>query len=309
MHVFICLLLTIICTSCGNSPFLPFQGTAQKISSSTDRAFSEYWYDGQAEINIFEVRQARYADIHPGKTVLIFVTEDFLIDKQVKNEHYTGERFTSILKTNSLWHFITGLYDYSIMTSVFTPVDRSQYPHSVKVTGSAQDWCGQSFSQMNLDQDQYRIRSYSYFEEKGDQEYLANTCLLEDEILALIRLDPAKLPTGEIEVIPGMTISRLMNAKIQPFIAHATLTDYEGNDFPGNDLSSYLLKFQELNRSVEVVFTNEFPFEIIGWRDTYPTLSGEIMTSTAVRTHKSKSKYWELHALKDSSMRSRLGLQ
>ena len=43
--------------------------------------FGDYWYQGKAELNRFELSQVRYGEIRKGDAVLIFVTEDFLKDK------------------------------------------------------------------------------------------------------------------------------------------------------------------------------------------------------------------------------------
>ena len=108
-------------------------------SHAQQNLWEKLWYDGKAEISTYDVQQARYKDIHPGKTVLIFVTEDFLTDKQVKNESNETKNSTTVLKTNIVRHFNTGVYDYSIMSSVFTPIDKNKYPKTLKVTTSSQD--------------------------------------------------------------------------------------------------------------------------------------------------------------------------
>ena len=59
---------------------------------------------------------------------MIFVTEDFLTEKQVKNDHYKNPKSVSILKNNQISKFPTGIYDYSIMKSVFTPIDIKEFP-------------------------------------------------------------------------------------------------------------------------------------------------------------------------------------
>ena len=54
-------------------------------------AVNNYWSQGKAEVNVYEVSQNRYQENHSGQLVSVFVTEDFLTDKQVKNEHYVNE--------------------------------------------------------------------------------------------------------------------------------------------------------------------------------------------------------------------------
>ena len=81
-----------------------------------DKDFDSYWYNYGAEISRFELEQSRYGEIHSGEVVLIFVTEPFLPDVQVKSD-FDASRGMSIpiLKLNLIKRFDTGIYDYSIM--------------------------------------------------------------------------------------------------------------------------------------------------------------------------------------------------
>ena len=47
-------------------------------------AFGSYWYQGKAEINTYALAQFRYGEKREAEAVLIFVTEDFSREKQVK---------------------------------------------------------------------------------------------------------------------------------------------------------------------------------------------------------------------------------
>ena len=50
------------------------------------------------------------------------------------------------------------------MTSVFAPEDVQKYPLPLKISSSAQEWCGHAYTQMNLAEKGYRVRIHSYFE-------------------------------------------------------------------------------------------------------------------------------------------------
>ena len=52
--------------------------------SPPSQEFSDYWYAGKAELTSYHLTQSRYGGLHDGDAVLIFVTEDFSKDKQVK---------------------------------------------------------------------------------------------------------------------------------------------------------------------------------------------------------------------------------
>jgi len=126
--------------------------------------FKKYWYAGKAELTHYHLEQARYGEIHSGDAVLIFVTEDFLGDKQVKYERGPRpENLRSVMKLNFTRHFFTGIYPYTMITSVFTPVD-VQNASALKVSSSTQEWCGQTYMQLN-----YKGILHSYFQSEADQ--------------------------------------------------------------------------------------------------------------------------------------------
>ena len=85
--------------------------------------FHSYWYNHGAEITRFELEQSRYGEIHPGHAILIFVTEPFLPDIHVKSDYESSRKKSiPVLKLNLIKRFSTGIYDYSMMKSVFTPI-------------------------------------------------------------------------------------------------------------------------------------------------------------------------------------------
>lgn len=299
--------LFFITTNCKNENTIRTE-RAMRVSMENDQEWQQYWYDGKAEVNIYETEQARYQDVHPGKTVLIFVTEDFLTEKQVKNETYGNQPSTSVLKTNMIRKFDTGIYDYSIMSSVFTPVDHKSYPNTLKVTLSAQDWCGQSFMQLNHENNKYLVNQYSYFEKEGDRSFQVDDYLMEDELFNQLRFNPEILPTGSIKILPGTTFSRLKHIEFKPYQAEASQKNYTGSEFEGEHLESYEIHYPDLDRNFEIIYEAKFPYAIAGWKDTYPVFSGEKLTSLYRRISSKRLPYWSQHNLSDSYLRKELGL-
>lgn len=177
--------------------------------------FRSYWYSGKAELTRYALEQARYGEIHKGDAVLIFVTEPFLTDKQVKHESGEGSKAVSVLKLNLVKKFFTGIYPYSIMTSIFSPVDTAKH-RTLKVTTSSQEFCGHTFTQLNFRNNQYQTQVRSYFQVEGDRNFYLEATLLEDEIWTRIRLAPETLPKGEIELIPATQFSQLWHVDLKP---------------------------------------------------------------------------------------------
>lgn len=274
--------------------------------------FGDYWYQGKAELNRYELEQARYGELHKGEAVLIFVTEDFLTDKQVKFERGDGTKAVSILKLNSARKFYTGIYPYSNLTSVFTPVDQKKHPQSLKISTTVQEWCGHVYSQLNLRDGSYRGISHSYFQEEADQQFDLKAALLEDEIWTRIRLAPGSLPTGNIELIPDLQFIRLRHLKFEVQKATAELKTAVGSKLSKNPVMEYSVSYKDINRKVRIFFEKTFPHEILSWEEEITSGWGpgaKTLTTRAVRTHKVITDYWSKNSVADADYRNQLGLQ
>ncbi|MGI9534613.1 MAG: hypothetical protein ACR2NW_06660, partial [Thermodesulfobacteriota bacterium] len=110
-----------------------------KTTPYNTEQFKNYWYSGNAEITSYKLEQARYGEIHKGYAVLIFVTEDFSKSKHVKLDDPASNKSDAvkILKLNLVKKFNTGVYRYSIMESIFTPVNSGNFPDTLKLTSSS----------------------------------------------------------------------------------------------------------------------------------------------------------------------------
>ncbi len=268
--------------------------------------FADQWYQGKAEITSYQLQQARYGDIHPGEAVLIFVTEDFSREKQVKldNPAESPDDAVKIMKLNAMRSFRTGIYEYNLMRSVFTPVENTTYPNSMKVTGSFQDWCGQSWMQYNLDGNRYHVRQFSYFESEGDRDFHVDNAMLEDEIWTLIRTAPHTLPVGEISMIPGIFFTRLRHRDGKPEKAMAQLQRVGG-------AYTYSIAYPEFGRTLSIHFEDRFPYEISGWEEVTRSGFGEkttVLTTRATVQKRIMSDYWKRNNPSDRALRAELGL-
>ncbi len=282
---------------------------AQKMVSSDSKEFHDYWYSGDAELTRYQLEQARYGEVHKGDAVLIFVTEDFWTDKQVK---YEGGKRTNkvkpILKLNFTRKFFTGIYPYSMMSSIFSPIDDSQ--SAIKVTTSSQEWCGHTFSQLNLDNNKYKGKLFSYFQDEGDQEFQIDKALLEEEIWSKIRLNPASLPTGDIKLIPNTQALRLNHRKFGVENAKASLETFQDATLSDKPLNKYRVEYKDFKRVLEISYETVFPYAIVAWEEQMESgfRNPQLLTTRAVRTHTINSPYWGKHNLEDAKLRKELGL-
>jgi len=247
-----------------------------------------------------------------GNALMVFVTEPFLVNRQVKKEKKSDEASTKVLKLNMTKDFVTGIYDYHMMTSVFDPVDRKNFDHALKMTTSSQEWCGQTFLQLNADQDHWNVEGRSYFQEEGDLDTSMDRALLEDEIWTRIRIAPEELPEGERDLFPAGMALRLMHQGLQ--LRKAELQKFRSGEkdslFPGKELKGYKIHYKEPERIVRIYYEGSFPHRIAGWEEHLKNEGGEKkLRVRAIRTHQIRSPYWEENAKKHRELRKELGLE
>jgi len=262
--------------------------------------FKEYWYTGEAEITSYKLEQARYGEIRDGHAVLIFVTEPFLVDKQVKADRSNADNIP-VLKLNSTKKYFTGIYPYSIMSSSFYPVQDNQ--HAIKISSSVQEWCGHVYAQLNNRED-FEYEAHSYFEGEADQEFKMEKNILENELWNKLRINPNGLPQGQLEVIPSLEYIRVAHKKIKAYKALANLTQNDG-------ISSYSISYPDLERTLTINFSTAFPHTIESWSDEFKSGYGAnaiLLTSRATKIKLVNTPYWQQNENKDIILRDHLGL-
>ncbi len=264
------------------------------------KEFKDYWYSGNAEITSYKLEQARYGELREGTSVLIYVTEPFAADKQVKADQSNPENIP-VLKLNSTKKYLTGIYPYSIMSSSFYPVHDNQ--QAIKVAFSAQEWCGQVFAQIN-NREKFKIKTFSYFESEGDKDFELDKDVLENEIWNKIRINPSHLPIGEIKMIPSLEYIRMGHKELKAYNAITTLTIMNG-------VNTYKINYPALDRTLEINFDPAFPYTIDSWSETFTSGFGDrakTMTSKATKIKTIKTPYWRQNRNNDISLRDTLGL-
>lgn len=295
------LFFALTISSCGTPETTEATATANTslVNKVKSGDFTDYWYQGEAEVNSYHLEQTRYGEVRNGDAVFVFVTEDFSKSKQVKldNSEEAGDDKVSVLKLNTLRKFHTGIYDYSMMASIFTPVDLKKYPHTLKTTTTSQDWCGHTFTQFNLEEDNYKITEFSYFESEGDKVIKTDDVLLEDELWTRLRINPGSIPEGNVELIPGTFFTRLKHAELKPKQAQINIQKGEG-------VSILNVVYLHLERSLTVRFESDFPFKILSFKEN--NSAGEVTQAVLKKTL--KSAYWAKNSSRFANLRDSLEL-
>lgn len=186
------------------------------------------WGDGRAELNGYQLQIPRYGQPREGSLVLIYVTEQLSDSLRVKadpGKHPPSDVY-SVLKLNAVRKFQTGIYDYSVMTSVFSRTDFGEHERPFpwrKVSMSSQEWCGHVFHQLlapGAASPLISSHSHSYFD--GEADDLRNLdakpgSILEDELPLLLRSYAQKrdlLAAGArltVPFLPSLVRARLLH--------------------------------------------------------------------------------------------------
>jgi len=193
---------------------------AVNISLSSAQDFWSWWGDGKGELSSYKVIVPRYGELREGYSILVFVTEDISRATRIKDD--SGKLPASdrvpVLKLNRVVKFTTGLYDYSIMTSTFSSVNaelgRNPF-EPLKISFSAQEWCGHVMQMLIPQRDQVELTRHSYFQGEGDQKRnikLPANAAFEDNLPIWIReLNGEAMVAGqrrELQIFPSSWISR-----------------------------------------------------------------------------------------------------
>ena len=280
------------------------------LTNPESNQFRAYWYPNGAEISRYALTQSRYGEIHKGEAVMIFVTESMDPDAQVKADR-PGPDDVPVLKLNATRRFYTGIYPYSVMSSIFSPVDAGRHPLPLKITFSAQEWCGHVFAQMNLKGDRYRVHLRSYFESEGDRDFSVPGLISEDAVFNRIRIAPADLPVGTFDMLPSSLYTRLLHRPLTPRKVTASLVRTEKKSLEGAPLAAYTMRFGDEDRTVTIFFEIDFPHRIQAWEETHRSLAhfGERrLTTRAERTHTIMTDYWNKHSNEDRGLLKKLGI-
>ena len=293
-------------------------GSGARVGAAGEETpdFYAYWGDGQAEVSSYRVVQSRYGEQREAYGVLVFVTEDINRKTFIKVESPTPpEDRIYTLKLNSVLKFTTGIYDYSVMTSVFSAVDGGSGgdPFELKkLTMSSQEWCGHVFEEVTVVGGELKGDLNSYFEREGKRDYVLDLpdSGFESEDNLLIRIRELRGPFMEpgerrqISLMPGLWQLRASHQKRH--LAAATLTRGsvargEGIAVEGEEKAREAIRWEWKvagGREKSVWVEEAYPHRILAWQDSDGN-SGHLLKTLRL-------PYWQLHDIADGKYRAEL---
>lgn len=268
--------------------------------------FAATWYDGNAELSGYRITVPRYGELRTGELVLIYVTEPMNRDTRIKDDDAPPDARVQVLKLNANLSFLTGIYPYSVMTTVFSPVDdwreRGVERFSpVKITLTAQEWCGHVFHGVWPGSASFESELVSYFASEGESDRVVASplgTLYEDALLIQLReLDGPFADGGDFRghVVPSLW--RVRRSHVQPEAMAATITRTNA-ERSGVAVTRFVLTMGSYRRTIDV--ERAAPRRIVGWS----TSEGE----EASLLDTARLPYWRQNHVGEEALRHRLGL-
>lgn len=267
--------------------------------------FWERWGDGRAELSGYRVTTRRYGEPRRGELTLVYVTEPHDRRTWIKDDGVEDPHRVQVLKLNVSLKFLTGIYPYSVLTSVFAPVDRWWRERErftpVKITMSAQEWCGHVFHGLWPGDGRLRGVRLSYFAGEGETTRLvdvpANT-LYEDALLIQLREPDGPFAGGDDWtgwMVPSLWGLRRGHGEPEPVRGEVRRTEATRDGVP---VTRFEVRYGDVTRTVDV--ERAPPRRILGWT----TSDGE--RAELVRSE--RLAYWRLNRRGDEARREEMGL-
>ena len=265
--------------------------------------FNRVWRDGRAEMSGYRMIVPRYGALRPAELVLIYVTEPMDRRTWIKDDNVPAEHRVDVLKLNISLKFETGIYPYSVLTSVFAPIDAygGDRFRPTKITMSAQEWCGHVFSGVWPGRDRFAAQTISYFASEGERSEIVRTpedALYEDALLIQLReLDGPFARGGDWRGAIVPSLWRVRRGHVEPRATDATIARSSA-ELDGVPVTRFVLRDGDYQRTFDV--ERAAPRRIVHWTSS----DGE--DATLLRT--ARLRYWEMNGPGGEAHRTELGL-
>ncbi len=297
--------LAFLVLACSVSWGATWGGAAGEPSRFASSGFWKHWGDGRAEVSGYALKTTRYGQSRDGELVLIYVTEPMDRRTWIKDDRgqvADGHR-VNVLKLNHVVKFRTGIYPYSVMTSVFAPVD-GLFPERfdpAKITLTAQEWCGHVYHQLRRSDGGFDEEIRSYFSAEGERDARRKTppgALYEDALLIQLRELDGPFNEGERwegPLVPGLWSVRKAHRELAPVAATIERSAARRGELA---VTRFTVRREGFTWTLDV--ENRPPRRVLGWS----TSDGEEASLLGTE----RLPYWQLNGSGDESHLKKIGL-
>jgi len=281
-----------------------FADLPEEPETTASSEFWDHWGDGKAELAGYRGEISRYGELRSATAVMIYVTEPHDRRTWVKDNSVSEPHRVDVLKLNRTLKFQTGTYPYSVMTSVFSPVDdwgRARF-QPTKITMSSQEWCGNVFSGLWPGPETAFHELRSYFASEGDSSRRFSPpegTLYQDALPIQLRELDGPFNGGEDwsgDLVPSLWHARKDHVELAPVEATIERTDASVD---GTPVHRFTLSYADVEITYDI--EREAPHRLVRWTHSDGSHL-ELIKSTRL-------PYWKLNEKGDESYREELGLE
>ena len=279
--------------------------TPAKPEVTASPAFWTAWGDGKAELSGYAVTTSRYGAPREGRAVLIYVTEPMDRRNWIKDDSgdVPREERVNVLKLNHVLKFQTGIYPYSVMTSVFAPVDglSAERFAPAKIAMSAQEWCGHVYQKVIARPEAFASELRSYFHAEGDRDTtvkISPGTLYEDALLIQLRELDGPFAGGKDwagSIVPSLWAQRKRHAALEAVAATIRREDATRDGAP---VTRFTLAYGSVATTYDV--EKAVPRRVLGWKTTEGDETRLLKTA--------RLPYWQLNGQGDEKYLRELGM-
>ncbi|MCB9637862.1 MAG: hypothetical protein H6728_14585 [Myxococcales bacterium] len=288
----------------GSEPAGKFVNWPTQAKSGGSSMFWKHWGDGRAELASYETTISRYGELRPAELVMIFVTEPMDRRTWIKDDAAPESQKVQVLKLNQSLKFRTGLYPYSVLTSVFAPVGSWRGPafSPAKITLSAQEWCGHVFEGLWVGPSRMLTQVRSYFASEGEKNHVQKipaTTLFEDALWIQLRELDGPFLQGKSwrgKLVPSLWRIRKQHTPTQVVDAEISREKTSRENKP---IHRFTLRYGGYWKRIDV--EQAWPHQILGWEAS----DGERAKRQGIK----RLPYWSLHNRGDGRYRKEIGLK
>lgn len=280
--------------------------------ASASSAFWEHWGDGRAELSGYRLQVNHYGEVREGELVTVYVTEPHDRRTWIKDDHVEDPNRVEVLKLLSTRTFDTGIYPYTVLSGVFSPVDhwRAERFQPVRMELDAQEWCGSESHRVWAGPQRLRALRLSYFDDPGEslrEVSLPEETLYEDALLVQLRELDGEFAGGgawEGTLVPDLWGLRKRLSALEPLDASITRSRTE---LEGAAVTRFELRAALDGHTYERTFLveREAPRRVLEWTTR---LDGRLVERAELQDS-TRLAYWELNQEGDEAYREELGLE
>jgi hypothetical protein len=280
-----------------------FSGLPARPRANASSAFWEHWGDGRAELSGYRVTVTHYGAPRDGELSLIYVTEPHDRRTWIKDDDASGSDRVEVLKLIRNLRFQTGIYPYSVMASVFAPVDAwgGERFHPARLNLDVQEWCGSVTHRVWPGRDRLRSLRLSYFASEGEtllELPVPEGTVYEDALLIQLReLDGPFAGGGDWTGPLVRELWSLRTGRGPVSTVEARITRSEASR-DGVAVTRFVLEAGDYRRTFDVESAS--PRRVLGWEAS----TGE----RAELLGTERLAYWQLNRPGDESHLEALGL-